>query len=66
MAVQRRKLDPASVSEVRVAYANPFETKRKGPAGRASSRVRYKIMAEWMGLISNLLLWTPLSFARNF
>lgn len=38
-----------------MAYANPFETKRKRPAGGASSQVCYKIMAEGMELTSNLL-----------
>ena len=32
-----------------MAYANPFETKRKRPAGGASSQVCYKIMAEREG-----------------
>src|SRR5690606_19870612 len=48
-AVQRRKLDPAPVSEVRPPRLNAFETKRKRPPTGASSRVRYKIMAEGMG-----------------
>jgi len=48
-------MDRAPVSEVRACRLNAFETKRKRPVGGASSRVRYRIMAEGMGLTSNLL-----------
>src|SRR5690606_6586867 len=45
----RRKLDPAPVSEVRASRLSAFGTKRKRPRAGASSRVRYRIMAEREG-----------------
>jgi len=49
-----------------MALPTPFETKRKKAPIGAYGRIQQLNVAEEVGLISNLLLWMPLSFARNF
>ena len=64
--VQRPIFDRMPVSESRVAPLNPFETKRKKAPSGTSHQVRKWFVAEGTRLPFNLLLWMPLSFARNF
>lgn len=65
MAVQRRILDPAPVSEVRACRLNAFETKRKRPPTGASSRVRYRIMAEGVSAKYCLEIYSCAEYWRN-
>lgn len=55
-------MDPAPVSEVRAFPLNAFETKRKMPQTGASSRVRYRIMADEDGHVLGLCRRNPPSY----
>ena len=59
-AIQRLKIAFEAVSEVRSKPLTPFEIKRNFGAQVGLLGVCNLIVAEGMGLKSNLLLWMPL------